>query len=116
MVCAKRAYWLRQGLSRWKIRRSDYIAIMRTRVIWRAGLARVKGISLDAKKVVTNIVIFDVKETGTTAEAICSALAKRRILCGPTGKFSIRMVTHYDVDRAGIDRAITAMGETCSAS
>ena len=81
-----------------------------------AGLSRVKGICLDPRKVVTNIVIFDVKGTGLTAEAICSALAKRRVLCGPTGKFSIRMVTHYDVDRAGIDRAIAAMVEIGQAS
>jgi threonine aldolase len=79
-------------------------------------LDRMKGISLDSKKVVTNIVIFDVKGTGMTAEAICSELARRRILSGPTGKFAIRMVTHYDVDRAGMDRAIAAMAEICAAS
>jgi threonine aldolase len=79
-------------------------------------LARVKGISLDAKKVVTNIVIFDVKGTGMTAEAICSELSERRILSGPSGKFAIRMVTHYDVDRAGIDCTIAAMAEICGAS
>jgi threonine aldolase len=72
-------------------------------------LSKIRGIALDPNKVVTNIVIFDVKGTGLTAEAICSALAKQKILCGPTGKFSIRMVTHFDVDRAGINRAIAAM-------
>ena len=75
------------------------------------GLSKMKGISLDSKKVVTNIVIFDVKGTGMTAEAICAALAKRNILCGPTGKYAIRMVTHYDVERPGIDRALSAMAE-----
>jgi threonine aldolase len=79
------------------------------------GLARVKGIALDANRVVTNIVIFDVKETGLTAESICSALAKRQILCGPIGKFSVRMVTHYDVHRGGIDRALAAIAEICRA-
>lgn len=79
-----------------------------------AGLSKMKGISLDAKKVVTNIVIFDVKGTGMSAEAICSALAKRNIRCGPTGKYSIRMVTHYDVERPGIDRALSAMAEISS--
>lgn len=80
------------------------------------GLARIKGVSLNPKKVVTNIVMFDVKGTGMSAEAICSELAKRKILCGPTGKFSIRMVTHYDVNRAGVERAIAATAEICSAS
>jgi threonine aldolase len=80
------------------------------------GLANIKGISLDPKKVVTNIAIFDVKGTGQTAEAIAAALKGERILCGPTGKFSIRMVTHYDVDRAGIERALAAMAKVVRAA
>jgi threonine aldolase len=75
------------------------------------GLAKVKGITLDAKKVVTNIVIFDVREAGRPAAEICAELGKRKILCGPTDKHSIRMVTHYDVDRSGIDRALSATAE-----
>jgi threonine aldolase len=73
------------------------------------GLAQIKGITLDPKKVVTNIVIFDVRSTGRPAAEICAALSKEGILCGPTDKYSIRMVTHYDVDRTGIDRAIAAL-------
>ena len=73
------------------------------------GLSQIKGITLDPKKVVTNIVIFDVRPTGRPAAEICAALGKEGILCGPTDKYSIRMVTHYDVDRAGIDRAIAAL-------
>lgn len=81
-----------------------------------SGLSKINGISLDPNKVVTNIVIFDVKGTGLTAEAISSALAKQKILCGPTGKFSIRMVTHFDVDRSGIDRALAAMRQISASS
>jgi threonine aldolase len=73
------------------------------------GLARIEGISLDPKKVATNIVIFDVSRTGRTAEEISGELGQRKVRCGSTGKYSIRMVTHYDVDRAGIDRALGAM-------
>jgi threonine aldolase len=73
------------------------------------GLSQIKGITLDPKKVVTNIVIFDVRSTGRPAAEICAALGKEGILCGPTDKYSIRMVTHYDVDRAGIDRAVAAL-------
>lgn len=75
------------------------------------GLSRLPGVTIDPKKVVTNILIFDVTGTGRTAVDICAALAKQNILAGPTGKYAIRMVTHYDVDRAGIDRALAAMGE-----
>jgi threonine aldolase len=79
------------------------------------GLAQMKGISLDAAKVVTNIVIFDVRGTGRTAAEICSEIGKRKILCGPTDKYSIRMVTHCDVNRAGIENALTAIEEVLSA-
>jgi threonine aldolase len=73
------------------------------------GIAQMKGVALDPKKVVTNIVIFDVRATGRTADEIVAELEKREILSQTTAKFSVRFVTHYDVDRAGIDRAIAAL-------
>ncbi len=73
------------------------------------GLSKLPGIAIDPKKVVTNILIFDVTATGRTAADLSGALAKRNVLCGPTGPHTIRMVTHYDVDRAAIDRAVAAL-------
>jgi len=75
------------------------------------GLAQMKGIMLDPKKVVTNILIFDVRGTSRAAAEICADLGMQKILCAPTDKFSIRMVTHYDVDRDAIDRALAATAE-----
>jgi len=75
------------------------------------GLAQIKGIAVDPKTVATNIVIFDVTGTGRTADALCADLGQRGILCGSTDKFLVRMVTHYDVDRAAIDRAIAATAD-----
>jgi threonine aldolase len=75
------------------------------------GLARIPGIGLDPKKAVTNIVVFDVKETGRTATEICGDLKKRGVLAGPFAKYTIRMVTHYDVDRAGMEAALAALRE-----
>ena len=72
------------------------------------GLAAIQGIAIDAKRVVTNIVIFDVRGTGRTAAVICDQLVRQKILCAPTEKYLIRMVTHCDVDRAGMDLAIAA--------
>ena len=79
------------------------------------GLAKIKGIALDSTKVVTNIVIFDVRGTGRTAAEISSELGKKKILCGPTDKYSIRMVTHCDVQRGGLEKALAAVGEILSA-
>jgi len=75
------------------------------------GLSKIPGIKADPKKVQTNIVIFDVEETGRTAADVCAELGKRKVLAGPTDKYAIRMVTHYDVDRPGIDRAVAALRE-----
>jgi len=75
------------------------------------GLSEIPGISMDPKKVQTNIVIFDVRGTGRTAADICAELAKRKVLAAPTDKFAIRMVTHFDVDRQGVDHAVAALRE-----
>ncbi|MHB8640920.1 MAG: beta-eliminating lyase-related protein, partial [Candidatus Acidiferrales bacterium] len=77
------------------------------------GLSKIPGIRVDPRKVVTNIVIFDVAGTGRTAAEISGELGKRKVLAGATDKFSVRMVTHCDVDRAGIERAIATLSEIC---
>jgi threonine aldolase len=70
------------------------------------GLARLDGITLDPASVVTNIVVFDVEQTGRTGSAVCAALHPRGVLASPTGKYTIRMVTHCDVNRMDIDHAV----------
>ncbi len=79
------------------------------------GLARIDGIGLDPKKVVTNILIFELRPVNgspaRTAADVVAELAKRDVLCGATGKHSIRMVTHFDVGRDAIDQALAAIAE-----
>jgi threonine aldolase len=70
------------------------------------GLAGIKGVRIDPAKVVTNIVIFELQTSAKTAAEVSSALRERGVLANPTGKHTIRMVTHCDVDRAGIERAV----------
>src|SRR5207244_6755504 len=69
------------------------------------GLTELPGVKIDPEKVVTNIVIFDVSDTGQTADAICSQLRERGVLAGGFGT-SIRAVTHYDVARDDIETAL----------
>ena len=78
------------------------------------GLAAVKGIALDPAQVVTNIIIFDVRATNRTAAEVCEQLAAKRVLCSATDKYSVRMVTHCDVDRAGIDAALAAVAQVAA--
>ena len=73
------------------------------------GVAGLSGIKIDPEKVVTNIVIFDVSDTGQTADAICAQLRERGILAAGFGS-SIRMVTHYDVSRTDIETALRELG------
>ena len=72
------------------------------------GLAELPGIRIDPESVVTNIVIFDVSETGITADEICARLKEHGVLASGFGS-AIRMVTHYDVSRADIDTALREM-------
>ncbi len=72
------------------------------------GVANLKGVSIDAEKVVTNIVIFDVSETGKTSTEICAELKEQEILAIPFGK-AIRMVTHCDVSREDIEKTLQAL-------
>src|SRR5437899_3112241 len=69
------------------------------------GLAELPGVQIDPEKVVTNIVIFNVGETGQTADAICVQLRERDVLTSGFGS-SIRAVTHYDVASADIESAL----------
>ena len=66
------------------------------------GVANLKGVSIDAEKVATNIVIFDVSQTGKTSLNIVAELKGQGILAIPFEN-SIRMVTHYDVSREDIE-------------
>ncbi len=70
--------------------------------------ANLKGVSIDPEKVQTNIVIFDVSETGKTSPEICTALKEQEILASPFGN-SIRMVTHYDVSHEDIEKTLDVL-------
>ena len=72
------------------------------------GLAALPGVKLDPARVRTNIVMFEV-DSGKTAEEVCEALLARGVRASAFGPQTVRMVTHYDVDSAGIDRAIAAL-------
>jgi len=79
------------------------------------GLTRLPGVAIDPKKVATNIVIFDVQEMGRTASQISEEIGRHGVLCSATDKYAVRMVTHCDVDRAGIDKAIEAVASVAGA-
>ena len=73
------------------------------------GLARIRGISIDPAKVQTNILVFDVSGTGVESFEISRRLKERGVLANGINPSLMRMVTHFDVDRAGCERALEAM-------
>jgi threonine aldolase len=75
------------------------------------GLAEIRGISLDPETVQTNIVIFDVSRTGLDPERLTQELKTSGILASGINAREMRMVTHCDVNRAGIEAAIVATSE-----
>src|SRR4030043_692718 len=70
------------------------------------GLKDFKGVSIDPKHVETNIVIFDVANTGMTAARVAEAMKKERVLVHAFGKTQIRLVTHLDVTAEDIEITI----------
>ncbi|MCU1240208.1 MAG: L-threonine aldolase [Candidatus Acidoferrum typicum] len=75
------------------------------------GIAQIRGLRIDAAKVRSNIVIFDCSGTGKTAVELCEMLHRRGVWAQDTAPYSVRLVTHVDVNRAGIERALVVLGE-----
>ena len=72
-------------------------------------LASLPGIAVDAARVETNIVIFDVRGTGLTAEEFgrrTERFGVRFTVLGPT---LARAVFHLDVPSDGVERAVSAV-------
>jgi threonine aldolase len=73
-------------------------------------LSKLPQVDIDAERVQTNIVLFRLRAEGS-AEGLVSALARRGLLCSRVGPNSLRLVTHYDVDRAACERASAILAE-----
>ncbi len=73
------------------------------------GVAELPGVLIDPERVQTNIVIFDVSGTGLAADHVCERLRREHNVLASGFGPSIRMVTHYDVSRDGIERALDAL-------
>lgn len=66
------------------------------------GLAELSGVAIDPAEVETNIVIFEVAD----AVGTCGTLWQEGVQLAPLDARHIRAVTHLDVDRAGIEKAL----------
>ena len=80
------------------------------------GLAAIRGIRIDAAKVVTNIVSFEVDRAAMDAGDFQKACAERglRISRYLGNSPRLRMVTHANVSRADVDAALVIMSTALS--
>jgi threonine aldolase len=75
------------------------------------GLAQIAGVDLDPTDIETNMVFFRVDGTGMTPQTVYDRLLEKGVRMGLSDGRRIRAVTHLDVDRAGIERAVQAVRE-----
>jgi threonine aldolase len=68
------------------------------------GLAELDGVGIDPSTVETNIVIFDVPDAEVLHDKLMENGVEVSLLEG-----RVRCVTHLDVDRAGVERALAAI-------
>ena len=74
------------------------------------GIAKIPGLKIDPAAVRSNIVIFDCTASGKDAVQLCDALHAKNVWAQDTAPYSVRMVTHWNVDRAGVERALNELG------
>lgn len=71
------------------------------------GIKSIEGVKV--RPVATNMVFFDIEDTGISAHDFNRRLQKHGTRVSIQAPFVLRAVTHLGVDRAGIDRAAKAM-------
>ena len=71
------------------------------------GMAGLPGILINPALVQTNIVYFDVQEQLGSAAEFCQRLAADGVRMLPTGKQTVRALSHYGIERNDIDTALS---------
>jgi len=71
-----------------------------------AGLAAIPGIALNPKDVETNIVIFDIAQTGLKPLELLEKLLAQGLRMSPVFPTRLRAVTHLGVSRAQVEEAV----------
>lgn len=75
------------------------------------GLANIGGIKVDLETVQTNMVCFDINESGMDTYQFLPKLAEYNILGSPRPPTKIRLVTHYGINEEDIYATIKAIKE-----
>ena len=68
-------------------------------------IAQIDGIGVDPDAIETNMIYFDVADTGLTAPQVSERLLEHGVRIGPFDERLMRAVTHLDVDTVGVEAA-----------
>jgi len=80
------------------------------------GIAEVDGLTVDAERVQTNIVYFDVTSQRFVAQHLVAGLEARGVRMLSLGPGRIRAVTHYGITAEDIEQTLAAIAEVAQAS
>jgi len=78
------------------------------------GIFKIEGLRVDPSTVETNIVIFHLNGLKVDAQEFARQLSLKGLLCHPIGHLTLRMVTHKDVSREDILKALDKMETVCA--
>lgn len=79
-------------------------------------IAGLPGVRFDPRSVETNMVVFDVEQTGLAPEAILAGLKQRGVLFVRMSEWELRAATHYDVTEEECRIAAAALADVLSAA
>jgi threonine aldolase len=74
------------------------------------GMAQIPGITVETPE--TNLVFFDTRGTGMTADTFAGKLRKEGVLVSTSGKYRGRACLHLDVTASHVDSALSVMKQT----
>jgi threonine aldolase len=77
------------------------------------GLAEIKGIKIDAKKVRTNILVFSIVGTGMDTAEFSRKLGEQKVLAAGIDTEQMRFVTHNDVSREDCGKVLEVVRAVC---
>jgi threonine aldolase len=75
------------------------------------GLAEIQGVDIDPERVQTNILVFDLADTGESTAEFAAKLKQRGVLANGISTTEMRMVTHKDISRSDCEVALGAIRE-----
>ncbi len=74
------------------------------------GLAQIRGIAIDPREVETNIVMFDIGGTGISRAEFFGRIEEKGVrMSGRLTATGVRAVTHLDIPKDGVERALGAV-------